>query len=266
MCSFGAKKRFGQHFLTSGDIINRIVTLLAPHDKMTVVEVGPGRGALTLPIARSGARVVAVELDRDLIGHLREALSDYPNTEVVQQDFLRWEPERCGIRKLVLVGNLPYNITSPVVEWIIDRHRFVERAVLMLQKETAARLTSSPGCKDWSPMAIFAQVHYEARQCFGVETCHFRPPPKVSSAVVELRRRPSIPVADPDAFRKVVWASFRHRRKLLANNLIGALVDNAVDVRVLLGRMDLLENTRAEEVSIERFLELTDLLTTRRII
>lgn len=260
-----AQKRFGQNFLVSPTIITRIVELvgLTPND--TVVEIGPGQGALTVPLAETGARVVAVEFDRDLIAGLSENLRQYEQVTVLNQDFLKFEPTAHGLEKFVLVGNLPYNLSSPVIEWTTRHAEQVERAVFMLQKEVAERLCSSPGGKDWSPLAIFTQLVFEAQRRFDVSPEHFRPRPKVTSSVVEL-----IPKADritefPPMFETVVRSAFHQRRKQLVNNLVPEVMPTAAEAREVIGACGLEPNVRAEQLSIEDFFRLTRMVMTRSI-
>src|SRR5512138_4014222 len=122
MPDYHAKKRLGQNFLTSEKIIHRIIELVAPSPGQTIIEVGSGRGALTLPLAESGASLWAVEFDRDLIDHLDRLLIDYKNVTVLPRDFLAFDPEQYKLERFTIVGNLPYNITSPVIDWCIRYH------------------------------------------------------------------------------------------------------------------------------------------------
>ena len=170
MPSYRAKKRLGQNFLISDEIVNRIAQLINPVKGEKIIEIGPGRGALTLRLAEMKTAVTAVEFDRDLIGHLQELLSEYPDIKIINADFLDYLPEW---RKFILVGNLPYNITSPVIDWTIRYYSRITRAVFLIQKEVAHRIAASPGNKDWSPLTIFTQLYYNVRLCFDVAARHF---------------------------------------------------------------------------------------------
>lgn len=260
-----AQKRFGQNFLVSPTIITRIIELagLTPDD--TVVEIGPGQGALTVPLAATGARIVAVEFDRDLIQGLSELLRRFERVTVLNQDFLKFEPAAHGLKNFVLVGNLPYNLSSPVIEWTTRHVEQVERAVFMLQKEVAERLCSSPGGKYWSPLAIFTQLVFDTHRRFDVSPEHFRPRPKVTSSVVELIPKANRLAEFPPMFEAVVRSAFHQRRKQLVNNLVPEVMPTAVEARKVIEACGLEPNVRAEQLSIEDFFRLTRLVMSRSI-
>lgn len=261
-----AKKSLGQNFLKSRAVIGRILLQLRPQPNDTVIEVGPGRGALTLPLAHSGVNLWAVEFDRDLVEFLEPRLEGFDNVHLINADFLKFKPRKNKINRFKLIGNLPYNITSPVLDWLLRQHKYCDRAVFMMQKELAARLCGAPGSKDWSPLAIFTQLHFEVERCFNVAPEHFSPPPQVTSTVVALSplRPPRAPLTP--ALQKVVRAAFRHRRKQLINNLGGEIIpDNGV-AHEIFAELGFPPTVRAEELSIEQFLTLTDALTARKLI
>ena len=141
MSGYRAKKRLGQNFLINDEMIDRIIAELGEDSEMPIVEIGAGRGALTLPIARSGRQIIGVEFDRDLIPYLEKLMRSYPNCKVVPGDFLAFDPELYQLEKFNLVGNLPYNIASPVIDWLISHRQAVDCAILMVQKEMAGRTT-----------------------------------------------------------------------------------------------------------------------------
>lgn len=261
MSGYRPKKRLGQNFLTSKDAIQRIIDLIQPTSSLPIVEIGAGRGALTLPLAQSGAIVTAVEIDTDLIGYLEKLLQDFPNCSILNQDFLTMDPSSAKLAPFMLVGNLPYHISSPVIEWVVRNRAFIRMACLMMQKEVADRLASSPGSKDWSPLAIFTQLYFNIESCFTIGSDAFRPVPKVTSAVVKMIPKPAVHVADPERFERIVRAAFRQRRKLLVNNLLGEVVPDPELLRSLLLKMNLPVNIRAEQVSTEQFLVLADKLS-----
>jgi len=255
MGRYHAKKRLGQNFLESESVVRDIQKVIAPVAGDRIIEVGPGTGALTRMLADSGAQVWAVEFDRDLIDGLKKALSDYANVKIVNADFLNYDPDWDSFK---LVGNLPFNITSPAIDWSIRHRGKIKRAVFMVQKEVAKRLASSPGMKDWSPLAIFTQLHFRVDICFEVDPQSFNPPPKVTSAVILLTPQESVEIANVKMFESVVRTAFRQRRKLLANNLAPELINDRRTLDKLLGELGLGENIRAEELSIAQFLKLTE--------
>ncbi|UCD63801.1 MAG: ribosomal RNA small subunit methyltransferase A [Candidatus Zixiibacteriota bacterium] len=263
MTPYRAKKRLGQNFLKSPEITQRIIELVNPEPNDLIIEIGPGRGALTRKLAESKARVVAVEFDRDLIGYLRKLAKRFGNVEVVPQDFLTFEPPP---EKFKLVGNLPFNITSPVIEWAQQYRESIAQACLMVQKEMARRLGSSPGSRDWSPLAIFTRLSFAVEVCFDVSPRHFTPPPKVTSTVVRLWPRQKVEVSHPDRFEKLVRLSFKQRRKTLLNNLLGELPVKREVMTEILGEAGLDQRSRAEHVTIEQFLQLTNVLVGRNIL
>lgn len=266
MGSYRSKKRLGQNFLQSAKVIERIIDLVQAGPSDTVVEIGPGRGALTEPLAESGAHLVAVEFDRDLAPRLRKSLRDYDNLSVIQQDILDFDPAAQVTGNFILVGNLPYNITSPVLEWVTEHRRSIRRAILMMQREVAARVAGSPGSKDWSPLSIFTQLHFDVSVEFTVPPGAFRPPPRVTSAVVLLSPRKAVHIDHPDAFESVVRQSFAQRRKLLVNNLDDLTGVPPSRLRQQLADIGLPHDIRAEQMTISDFIRLTSRLVAEDII
>jgi len=217
------RKRFGQHFLEPVWVA-KVVDAIDPIVDDTFLEIGPGRGALTRPLATRAGHVVAVEIDRDLAAALdREHI---PNLRVVQSDFLELDletalkDERPPIR---VAGNLPYNVSSPILFRLLkaaNGGRFFIDATLMLQKEVADRLAATPGEKDYGALAIQVALTADVRPVLTLPPGAFRPPPKVTSAVVRLRfRPPSVDVGDPLVFERIVRGIFLQRRKTIANAL-----------------------------------------------
>jgi 16S rRNA (adenine1518-N6/adenine1519-N6)-dimethyltransferase len=266
MPAYRAKKRLGQHFLQSPEIIDRILDVIQPKRGHTIVEIGPGHGSLTLPLAQSGAQIIAVEFDRDIMHYLTKFLKSYENVKVINQDFLSFEPRALSVTRFFLTGNLPFNITSPVIDWAIEHREMLTGACLMIQKELAARLTASPKCKDWSPLSIFTKLYFDVIRCFDVPSQCFRPKPKVTASVIELTPKRKQCIENFEQFERVVRASFHHRRKLLVNNLVPAIVPEPQKAHKILGAIGLPENTRAEEVSTEQFLRLTECLIAHKLL
>jgi len=264
--AYHPKKRLGQNFLESEDVIRRVLELVGANADATIIEIGPGRGALTLPLARTGARLLAVEFDRDLIGYLEKLTEKQTNVEIINTDFLRYEPDADSIPKFILVGNIAYNITSPVLEWCTRYRNRITRVVLMLQKELAARVCSQPGSRDWSPLTVFTQLYFDVRYCFDVPADSFRPEPKVSSAVVTLSAMERTIETDLTSMQKVVRAAFKHRRKLLMNNLVPDIIPSANVAGEIAAELSLSDTCRAEEMSIDLFFKLTDSLVSRNML
>lgn len=266
MAGYHAKKRLGQNFLKSETVIRRVVETVAPQAGENIIEIGPGRGALTLALAESGAVITGVEFDRDLSGYLNKLAGRYDNIEIINADFLEFQPDPERLPSFKLVGNLPYNITSPVIDWCMRFHPRITGAVFMVQKELALRLSAEPRSKNWSPLSVFTQALFDVEFGFDVPPESFRPRPKVTSSVVRLTpRRSHIPIHGPE-FAAVVRASFRQRRKLLANNLIGGIVPDGDLMRQILTESGLEASCRAEQVTIEQFLNLTECLKRHKLV
>lgn len=218
-----ARKRFGQHFLEAPWVAKLIDSLEAgPGD--TFLEIGPGRGALTMPLASRVARLIAVEIDRDLASALA---SDAPaNVHVVAGDFLEVDLDEAmsgAPLPVRVVGNLPYNVSSPILFKLLsaqDEGRRFSDATLMLQREVADRLAAAPGTSEYGALAIQVALHADVRRLMTLPPGAFRPPPNVTSAVVRLRfRSPAADVGDPAVFERLVRGVFLQRRKMLVNSL-----------------------------------------------
>ena len=216
------KRRFAQHFLEPA-WAERLVRLVDPQPGETIVEIGPGRGALTGGLARSGATVVAVEIDRDLAVQLRA--QSLPNLTVICQDFLQLDLDLLpsGAPAGRVVGNLPYSVGSRILVrllWSSDQGRRFRDAVVMLQREVADRVTARPGSRNWGPLGVVTGLHAEPTRVMTLPPGAFRPMPKVTAAVVALRFRPApVTLQDPLFFDQMVRAMFTQRRKTAVNAL-----------------------------------------------
>ncbi len=235
-------RRLGQHFLIRQSVLARIADEACPEPGATVVEIGPGRGALTAHLLDRAARVVAIEVDPVLADYLRLKFQHRPNLEIVAADVLkcdlaRWAPA-------AVAGNLPYYITSPILDKTLALGPLLTRAVFLVQLEVAQRLTAPAGSRDYGFLSVHAQLFASVSLLFPVPRAAFRPPPKVDSAVVRLLPRapdPSLP--DPAAFLAFASLCFRHKRKTLRNNLLGPYPKEALDALPAASR-------RAEQLSI----------------
>lgn len=215
------RKRFGQHFLEPAWVA-KLVDAVRPSSTDTFLEIGPGRGALTRPLAARVGRIVAVEIDRDLAAALPSTVP--ANVQVVEGDFLEVDVAALlsGDRRPVrVIGNLPYNVSSPIVFRLLDaadEGRTFSDATLMLQKEVADRLVASPGTKNYGALAIQVALLADVERLLTLPPGAFRPPPKVTSAVVRLRFRPAAEdVGNRQTFERVVRGIFLQRRKTLLN-------------------------------------------------
>ena len=266
MTGIRPKKRLGQHFLVSERIVNSIVELISATSEQAIVEIGPGQGALTWPLSRTGARLIAVEFDRVLAAQLSREFEKNSNVTILNQDFLKFEPQSKDLDKFILCGNLPYNISSPVIDWTVKNRNRVTKAVFMLQKEVALRLTSSAGSKQWSPLAIFTQLYYDTKLCFTVSPQNFEPSPKVDSAVVTLDIKAEPEIKNAVKFELLVRRSFKQRRKLLLNNLVPDIISDSKTAARIFMELGLGPKVRAEEVESSKFLELTEKLVSLKLL
>ncbi|PYS79598.1 MAG: ribosomal RNA small subunit methyltransferase A [Acidobacteria bacterium] len=261
-----AKKRLGQNFLVDETYARRIVGALAPRAGETVLEIGPGRGALTSPLVESGARVVAVEFDRGLVAPLRSRFAGRENFTLVEADAL--EVEFCSViepdASARVVANLPYNISTAILQRLIERRRCVSEMVLMLQREVVARITAPPGSTERGYLTVIVEAYCEAEALFDVPPGAFRPAPKVWSTVARLRARAGGPeVGDERLLWRVVSAGFAQRRKTILNNLRAAPGDLRARVEAVGGAATLLEASgieparRAETLALDEWVAVT---------
>ena len=264
-----ARRHFAQHFLEPA-WVDRVVEVIQPRNTDTFLEVGAGRGALTLSLARSGARVVAVEIDRNLVASLRPALPS--NVTIIEGDFLALDLEHLpGLPDGVIrvTGNLPYSVGSPILLSLLRASQGGTRfrdAVLMLQREVADRVTASPGSRDWGPLAVAVRLHAEPTRALTLPAGAFRPIPRVRSALVTLRFRPAqVPVRDPGLLDRVVRVIFTQRRKT-AINALRPLVSqlSCVSAEEVFQRAGVDPRRRPGELGLAELAELSEVLASSR--
>jgi 16S rRNA (adenine1518-N6/adenine1519-N6)-dimethyltransferase len=267
------EKARGQHFLIHPHQSRRIVAALelAPED--LVVEVGPGLGALTVFLAQAAGRVVALEVDPLLAAYLREELFlGDSRVEVLCQDVLRFDflqSAREAQTPLVVAGNLPYQITSPLLFKLAEHKAALSRAVLMMQQEVGLRLAAAPGGKDYGILSVLLQYHFALTRLFSLGPGNFYPPPRVTSVVMRLiPRQPDPQARDEGFFARVVKAAFATRRKTLRNTLAArgpALGLAPEEVLAALAALDLDPGRRGETLSVSQFVLLSNDLLSRRV-
>ena len=248
-----ARKRFGQHFLTDSAVIDDIVDAIAPRPGDALVEIGPGLGAMTDPLVARCGRLTVIELDRDLAARLRRR----PELNVVESDVLKVDfgalADQAG-RRLRVVGNLPYNISTPIlfhllgaVDHVVDQH-------FMLQKEVVERMAASPGNKDYGRLSVMLQWRYDIEAVLDVPPEAFDPPPRVDSAVVRMQPLPQVPAIAPALLGELVAVAFSQRRKLLRHTL-----GRWLEQRGFAGSFNV--QRRAEEVPVAEYLQLAETLS-----
>lgn len=265
------RKRFGQHFLVDRSIVRRIAALVAPQPGDVVLEVGPGRGALTQILVATLPRLVAVEIDRDLAMGLRARFPE-PGLRLIEGDILKVDLPQVvreeGGERLLVVGNLPYNITAPLLFRFLEQADHIRQAVLMLQREVARRLTAQPGSKDYGLLTVLLGMRAEIETRLQVAREAFRPIPRVNSTVVEMRFADECrwPVRDPQIFTRLVRAAFGQRRKMLRNSLLAAWPSLGHQALEEIARQVQLDLTRRPEtLSLEEFARLSDAFVERGI-
>jgi 16S rRNA (adenine1518-N6/adenine1519-N6)-dimethyltransferase len=250
------RKRFGQNFLRDASVLHRIVTAVNPQPMDHLVEIGPGEGVMTAAFLQQESRLDAIEIDRDLAAHLRQRFATQPYFRLHQADALQFDfAALTSGEKLRVIGNLPYNISTPLLFHLFANTRGIEDMHFMLQKEVIDRLCAGPGEPDYGRLGIMAQYYCRAEKLFEVYPESFYPPPKVTSAIVRLLPHALPPVdADPAALGKVVATAFSQRRKTLRNSL-KSLFDEAA-----LQNAGIDPAARAETLSLEQFARLAKLL------
>lgn len=252
------KHSWGQNFLADDDVLARIVEAARLGEGDACLELGPGLGHLTAHLLATGARVTAVERDRDMVLALRDrhleglALVEANAADI---DFAKV----AGADQVVVVGNLPYHLSSSILFEVLEQHAHVPRAVFTLQREVVQRVAAGPGGRDYGVLSVLLGLHFEARHCFDVPAARFHPPPKVDSAVLSLTRRPAplAEVADEVRFRRLVKAGFSQRRKTLSNALksdAGLASPEALTAALAAAGID--GGRRAETLSVAEFARL----------
>ena len=250
-------RRLGQHFLADASWRARILSALSVRPDDVWLEIGAGHGEMTRELARRAGRVVAVELDPPLVEALRNLQREHANLEVAAGDVLRLDLGRLGGRNFHVYGNLPYYITSPILHRLFVSAELIESIHIVIQLEVAARLAAQPGRRDYGYLSVLTQFYSRPEIVLRIPPGAFRPPPKVASALVEMRlpgERAKLDVRDEAAFFRFVHGCFAHKRKTLANNL--RALASAEQVQAALAALDLKPTVRAEELHPEQFASL----------
>ena len=250
------RKRFGQNFLHDPRVVDNIIAAIAPQPGQDLIEIGPGQGAITLPLLKRCRRLQAIELDRDLLAPLAQAAAPVGELVIHNCDALR--TDFCALRsdaqRLRVVGNLPYNISTPLLFHLLDQADCIEDMHFMLQKEVVERMAATAGSEHYGRLSVMLQYRCKVAPLFGIGPGAFRPPPKVESAFVRLLpyRVPPIPVHDEDVFARIVQLAFGQRRKTLRNTLKGVLGDSDF------AALGIDPQVRAEQLDLAQFARLAD--------
>lgn len=247
------KKHLGQHFLKDLEIANKIASLLKKEPFYEeVLEIGPGMGVLTNFLFQKYPCVHAIEIDKESVIYLKQKFSSFNSqNRLIEADFLNLDIKQTFLSKIALIGNFPYNISSQIFFKVLENIEQIPQVVCMLQKEVAERIASKPGNKTYGILSVLLQAYYDIEYHFTVDADKFLPPPKVKSGVISLCRNSRTQLfCDEKLFVKVVKMAFNQRRKMLRNALSAMINIEAL-------REDKMLNMRAEQLSVEAFIELT---------
>ena len=258
MARHRARKRFGQHFLTDPGVIDAIIGAISPHSDDIIVEIGPGQGAITEPLARSGCQLHLVELDRDLVTRLRSHYADRSNVTVHEADALEFDFATLG-DQLRIVGNLPYNISTPLLFHLLRYRDRILDMHFMLQKEVVDRMAAEPGSKAYGRLGIMLGCHLSIEPLFDVPPASFDPPPEVNSAVVRLDPLPpgTFDISDNSRLSSLVATAFMQRRKTLRNALRNEADANDFDA------VGIDPGLRPEQIAIGQYIALSNYLVRK---
>ena len=265
---FRMQRKYGQNFLIDANILRKIVEAAEITEEDCVLEIGPGIGTMTQYLAEAAGRVIAVEIDRQLIPILEETLSSYNNVTVLCEDILKADllalSEENGGRPVKVVANLPYYITTPIIMALFESHMPLASITVMVQSEVAERMQTGPGTKDYGALSLAVQYYAKPEIVARVPASCFLPRPNVDSTVVRLTKygKPPVDAANEEFLFAVIRASFNQRRKTLANGLAnaGGIDVTRGQVEVALAEMGLSKTVRGETLTLEQFSELSNRL------
>ena len=268
---FSFKKSLGQNFLIDTNILHRIVDFAELTDESGAIEIGPGIGALTEQLAKRSKKVTAFEIDQRLLPILADTLSPYPNVKIIHEDILKADVRQViaeefkDIHDLMVVANLPYYVTTPIILKLLSENLPIRGIVCMLQKEVADRIAAKPGTKEYGSLSIAIQYYTIAETVMIVPKTVFMPQPNVDSAVIRLikREKPIVEVRDEEFLFKVTRASFAQRRKTILNNLSSQLPEGKSKKEQIIEALEQVgidPTRRGETLTIEEFGRLSDAL------
>ena len=267
---FSFQKRFGQNFLIDEHVLDKIVDAALVGKEDGVIEIGPGIGTMTQRLCEASSKVVAIEIDKELIPILSETMSGYDNVKIINADVMKTDLDKL-IREefsgmsVKVVANLPYYITTPIVMSLLENHLPVESITIMVQKEVAQRMQAGPGTKDYGALSLAVQYYADTYIAANVPPNCFMPRPKVGSGVIRLtvRKEAKVEVADEKLMFSLIRAAFNQRRKTLVNAVTNfpGLDYTKEDIEKALAELDISEKIRGEALSLQQFAELSNILT-----
>ncbi|MCK5719979.1 MAG: 16S rRNA (adenine(1518)-N(6)/adenine(1519)-N(6))-dimethyltransferase RsmA [Thiomargarita sp.] len=249
------RKRFAQHFLINKQIIQAIIAAIAPQPQQHLVEIGPGKGALTFDLLQSDCFLDLIELDYDLIAWLKQKLPENEKIRIYQADVLKFDFKILQRNlPLRIVGNLPYNISTPLLFHLAKYRKLIQNMVFMLQKEVVDRIIASPATSQYGRLSVMVQFYYQAEQLFNVNPDAFYPPPKVHSSIIQLipHQIPPVQLINPTHFEQIVTISFAQRRKMIRNNLKKHFTVQEIEL------IGINPEARPETLTLEQFAQLAN--------
>lgn len=261
-----AKKRYGQNFIIDKNTVEAIAEKSNTNSKTTVIEIGPGLGALTKELAIRSKKVIAFEIDQDLVLSLKTILAEYTNVEVIKADILKvdLDPYLEKEERIVVSANLPYYITTPILFHLFDYGNYFSQITVMMQKEVALRLLAKPSTKEYNALSIIVQYKYDVKQVLKVSRNVFKPKPEVDSVVISFNQKPVKKNIDEEKFFKLVQSCFKQRRKTIENNL-KLILDKDTVIKILkIANID--SQARAESLSLDDYLRLFEVGHEEKII
>ena len=265
-----AKKKFGQNFLTDQNVLSNIVDASNANKDTLVIEIGPGLGALTERLCERAGFVLAYEIDSDLLPVLDKNLSEFDNYEIINKDILEVDINedinkyKKDFKNVILVANLPYYITTPIILGLLSKTTLIKKYVMMMQVEVADRICGKPKTKDYNALSIAVGYRAKATKCFNVPRTVFIPEPNVDSAVIslDLYDVPPFKANDEELFFKLIREAFSQRRKTLINNLSNVYSKELINK--MLVDFNIKQSVRSEELSIEDFVKISDYILNNR--
>jgi 16S rRNA (adenine1518-N6/adenine1519-N6)-dimethyltransferase len=262
---FYYKKGLGQNFLHNTSKLGQMASIIDPQKNEAIIEIGPGAGALTQRLLQSAGKVIAVEIDNEAISKLKGKIGTPANLQLINADFMELDlstiiPEASP--RIKIVGNIPYYITTPIIEKLIDNKKMISRAFLTVQREVGDRMAAPEGSKTYGSLSIFCQYHAQVKMLLKIDRSSFFPVPDVDSAFVmmDFEKAPELGVVDEELFFRITRAGFNQRRKMLANNVKRVTELDAGAVREAFAAAGIDEKARAEEVPLLAFAKLSNVL------
>ena len=269
--SIFAKKMFGQNFLIDDNILQNIVDSANVSAQDIIIEIGPGLGNLTHYILETGAKVIAFEIDTDMIEILNDRFRNVSNLEIINKDILKVDmQEYLEDKKVKIIANLPYYITSPIIFKLLEYRKNIQSITIMIQKEVADRINAAPHSKDYGVLTISTNYIANVKKMFDVPNKSFIPAPNVTSAVIQITpncdKEKALMIEDESAFKDLVKKAFSARRKKLSNSLLNGGINNMSkqDIESMIEQVGLSLNCRAEEVSIEQYAKMSNIIAEKR--